>query len=131
MIPSYIAAPYAGSVPENLRRVTALAAVVLAEGRAPIVVHHAIAAGVWGSDDIPEERERGIAANLAVVRLVASGGGWLDVLTRDDGSLSAGTHLEVEAYREAGGAVVVYWCWEAVEERLREFDGIDRVTVSR
>ena len=105
----YIAAPYAGDVDENVRRACALGALAMREGRAPIVVHPAIAGGVYGRDEVPMERDGGRLATIAVQRMVQADGGELWVLLRDDGTMSPGTAAEVADWRALPGARAPRW----------------------
>lgn len=98
----YIAAPYGAPTPEgraeNTRRAVALAALAAAWGRAPICVHPLIEAGVFGDDDNPADRARGLAC-MAQVEAVAKADGEMWVLLRDDGLMSRGCLAEVEAWQ--------------------------------
>ena len=113
LTPVYVAAPFAGDVAENVRRAAALSRLAVERGHAPICVHPAIAAGCYGDDAVPEERERGLQAVCRLVEVVAWHGGELWVLLRDDGTMSAGVTREVEAWLDAGGRpyAVVRWRW--------------------
>lgn len=102
--PVYIAAPFAAATPEarakNVRRACVLAAYAVRRGLAPVVVHPLVELGIFGRDDAPEERERGLAAACALAEMVGRhAGGCLWVLTRDDGTLSPGTEREDAAWR--------------------------------
>lgn len=92
----YIAAPFsaptAAERERNTRRAEALNLLAIRQGHAPICPHSTILRGGQGRDDVPEEREAGLSAMLAVL-------GRCDqvwALTRDDGSLSAGMQRELE-----------------------------------
>ena len=98
--PCYIIAPYAGDVDRNVARACLLGRLALAHGLAPVVVHPAIRAGVYGDDDVAEERERGLAASIEVALLVVMAFGDVWVLSNDDGSLSDGCAREWRACGE-------------------------------
>jgi hypothetical protein len=105
--PCYIAAPYGdpdSSIQRwNVDRACALARLAVALGRAPIVVHSAIA-GVFGSDHDPEVRALGLEVDLALVTLVAEAPrGELWILEGEGGALSSGVALELDAWRAARG----------------------------
>lgn len=110
--PAYIAGPFAGDTAENTRRAVALCRWAVAQGYAPECIHATIAAGGYGDDDDdPADRERGLLACEARVAMTARAGGALLVILRDDGTTSAGTTREVEAYRLAGGRELVSMTW--------------------
>lgn len=99
--PAYIIAPYAGDIDRNVARAVLLGRLALAHGLAPVVVHPAIKAGVYGDDDVPEERERGLRAACGIARTVVAAGGDVWALTDDNGSLSAGSRIEWHACEQA------------------------------
>lgn len=105
---TYIAAPYAAPTPEgraeNTRHAADLAALAVAWGRAPICVHPLIRAGVFGDDDNPADRERGLACCVAQVEAVTRSGGERWILLRDDESMSEGCRRELEAWGRVGGS---------------------------
>lgn len=113
----YVAGPFAGARLTNAARAAAVSAIAVARGYAPVCVHPAIEAGAYGRDDPPSERERGLAAVCALVELVARNGGELWVILRDDGTPSAGTRREMEAYAKAGGLRVRAAPWVVWESR--------------
>lgn len=98
----YIAGPYAAPTPEerteNVRRVGVLSRHAVALGLVPVSVHAAVDAGHFGRDDVPEDRAAGLWASTQLAAGVARLGGLLWVIRRDDGSLSEGTHREVQAF---------------------------------
>jgi len=105
--PVYIAAPFAGDVDVNVQRACQLSMLAVKIGLAPIVVHPGIAAGAYGDDGSPSERERGLRAVCALVDLVAEHRyGELWVLLRDDGSMSPGTQREFERFKKTR-----WWCF--------------------
>lgn len=105
IIPCYlagpIAAPTAEERAENIRRIGQICRWLTARGYAVVTVHAAVAAGHYGDDDDPAERERGIQACEVLARMVADRNGQLAVLLRDDGEASTGTRREMIAF--AGG----------------------------
>ncbi len=115
----YIAGPFAGDTAENTRRAVAISRYATIQGLSPICVHPGILAGAYGDDAVPEERERGLAAVVSIVREVAKAGGTLWVLLRDDRSMSAGTRREWDAFADAGGRAVVSWTWSHWCESMR------------
>lgn len=113
----YVAGPFRGAPLLNSARAATVSALAVRQGYAPICVHPAIEAGAYGNDDVPEERERGLAAVIALVELVARNGGELWVILRDDGTPSEGTRREVAAYEAAGGARIRTGVWPVWESR--------------
>ena len=111
MPPCYICSPFAGDVPENLRRAVALSRLALGAGHAPLCVHPAIAAGCYGDDGVPEERKVGLRAVCALVEAVAWAGGDFWLLLRDDGTISAGCQPELDVWRREAGRAAVVWRW--------------------
>ena len=107
MIPVYIAAPYGQTawhtVGENIRRADALARHAVEQGYAPIVIHRAIAAGVYGDDFNAAERDRGIMAARSIAASVATAGGELWLLHTPSGGVTFGCRMEVRAYLDARG----------------------------
>lgn len=94
----YVAAPFADPSPTvrawHVARACLLGRLALECGHAPVVVHPSIAAGVYGDDEVPHERERGLRAALEVMR----GCDALWALLRDDGTMSAGTAEECRLF---------------------------------
>ena len=90
----YIAAPYAPnegiSIEENVRRAVALADRAAAEGHAPLLVHREVRAGLYGRDEVPEERERGLRATRSLARMVGNAQGELWILQLPSGQISSG-----------------------------------------
>ena len=109
MTPIYIAAPYAPrpglTTTENITRAHALARHAMRLGYAPVVIHGAVQVGVFGNDDDPEERARGIEAACAIAAAIGRAGGELWLLVLPEGGLSSGCEREAEAYLRAGGTV--------------------------
>ena len=112
LTPVYIAAPYASQDPLvralNVRRACALARLAVEMGLAPICVHPGIAP-IYGDEETPELRARGLAVDLALVELVARAGGALWLLWADEGPpVTEGVALERVAFgtpeREEGGS---------------------------
>lgn len=110
MRPAYIAGPYGAptttEIERNVRRACAVGAWAALQGYAPIVPHAIGFMGCYGAFDEsdPATRVRAIGAGVAMVRLVGVGLGRLLVIERDDGSLSAGTSLEVHTFLRTPGA---------------------------
>ena len=107
MIPAYIAGPFAGPTPEaiseNVRRAVNLARWATENGYAPECVHTSIAAGCYGDDASPADRERICEAR---VTMTAKASGVLFAIFRDepgpDGNpLSSGTYREYLAFQSA------------------------------
>ena len=90
----YIAAPFAPneglSIEENVRRAVALAEMAVFEGYAPLLVHREVRAGLYGRDEVPEERERGLRATRALARMVGYAQGDLWILQLPSGQISSG-----------------------------------------
>lgn len=109
----YIAGPYMAQTPElvelNVRRACAvgyLAAVV--HGLHPQVPHASGWFGVLGSPteaDGSLTRHRAIRWTTDLARQVSRSGGDLWIISADDGSLSDGTRLDLEAFRSQGLSV--------------------------
>ena len=103
----YIAAPYASDHPDgiatNVRRAVALGRLATEQGLAPIVVHPSILAGVYGDDNDPEARARGLKCTVAIAKLVARTSGHLWVLRNDDSTMSKGVAGEVVVWMRATG----------------------------
>ena len=114
---AYIAAPFAPwegettdptvwgylGVEDNLGRVRKLAAHAFRHesGIAPVYIHEAIALGVYGNDENPEERERGLQAAALIAESIAVAGGELWLLELPNGRLSHGTAFEAAAFLRA------------------------------
>lgn len=104
-----VAAPTAEAIEDNLCRAEALARHALERGYAPICVHSMIARAVFGDEQNPEHRARGMAVDMEIVRSVARTGGELWVLYPPGSPFpSKGCHDELQAYltnRERGWIV--------------------------
>lgn len=102
----YIAGPLGADCPEgiaeNIRMAELLGSIAAKWGYAPIVVH-SNAERLYGQDGDPLARDRGITADLAIVRVVAQEAGGLWIRLRPDGSLSTGTGKELQDFLLAGG----------------------------
>lgn len=100
----YVAGPYRADTEaerlDNVRLACRVAHGVVRAGGIPVVVHPAIAQGVYGdpSDADPVERERGVANTLTLALYVRNAGGLCVAITRPDGSLSQGTRDEVALF---------------------------------
>ena len=105
MTPVYIAAPYAPArgltATDNLVRAHALARHAMSLGYAPIVIHGAVQVGVYGNDDNPSERARGIEAACAIAKAVGRAGGELWLLRLPGGGVSNGCDREARAFETA------------------------------
>ena len=105
IIPVYIAAPFAPneglSISENVARAAALAALAVEEGLAPIFIHREVATGLFGRDEVPEERARGLALTRRLAEVVGEAQGALWVLELPSGALSSGCEGVVEAFMAA------------------------------
>lgn len=90
----YIAAPYASneglSIEENVRRAVALAELAACDGYAPLLVHREVREGLYGRDEVPEERERGLRATRAIAQMVGYAQGELWILQLPSGGISSG-----------------------------------------
>ena len=73
-----------------LRRAVALADRAAAEGHAPLLVHREVRAGLYGRDEVPEERERGLRATRSLARMVGNAQGELWILQLPSGQISSG-----------------------------------------
>ena len=123
----YIAAPYAAneglSIEENVRRAVALADRAAAEGHAPLLVHREVRAGLYGRDEVPEERERGLRATRSLARMVGNAQGELWILQLPSGQISSGCDGERTSFvsgalraRDMGAVLrarIVQFRWES------------------
>ena len=123
----YIAAPYAAneglSIEENVRRAVALADRAAAEGHAPLLVHREVRAGLYGRDEVPEERERGLRATRSLARRVGTAQGELWILQLPSGQISSGCDGERTSFvsgalraRDMGAVLrarIVQFRWES------------------
>jgi len=88
----------------NSRRAVAVANLAVQRGLSPIVIHPAILLGAYGEDDSPRDRANGLEIACKIVRAVAGvPKSKLWVIKTDDGGLSEGTQVEVEAWKGEGG----------------------------
>lgn len=94
---------------EHVKRANKIARAALEAGYAPILIHNDVHAGVFGSDDVAADRERGIRACVATVEAVARAGGELWLLLLPDGTASHGCHTERAAFSRAGGRGIRTW----------------------
>ena len=98
----YVAAPFGDPSPTirawHTARAALLCRLATLSGFAPICPHPTIAAGGYGDDSDPAQRAAGMEATLALALLVARARGTLWALSRDDGTLSAGTDAELDAW---------------------------------
>ena len=111
------AAPDQGAVAENIKRAEILGRIAVNRGYAPIVVHSNVEE-LFGSDRDPALRAVGLECNLAVTRAVAESGGFLWVITRDDGTLSEGCSAEAIEFTTRLMAHTSGFCKEDIEEHL-------------
>jgi hypothetical protein len=123
----YIAAPFAPneglSIEENVRRAVALAELAVFEGYAPLLVHREVRAGLYGRDEVPKERERGLHATRALARMVGYAQGDLWILQLPSGQISSGCVGERTSFvsgalraRDMGAmlrASIVQFRWES------------------
>ena len=94
---------------EHVKRANKIARAALEAGYAPILVHNDVRAGVFGSDDVDADRERGLRACVATGEAVARAGGELWLLLLPDGTASHGCHTERAAFSRAGGRGIRLW----------------------
>ena len=107
----YISAPLRlGDRTRNVNRAKALGRLAQRRGLAPIVVH--VLGDVFDMDD-----KVAFECDLAIVSAVAKEGGVLWVLLTDEGSVTEGCRLEVEAYERSGGLMVVSKTWDQYRSR--------------
>jgi len=94
----YIAAPYAAneglSIEENVQRAVALAELAAAQGYAPLFVHREVGMGLYGRDEVPEERERGLRSTRMLAQTVGYAQGELWMLRLPSGRWSSGCEGE-------------------------------------
>jgi len=98
----HIIGPYAGPTAEaiaaNVRNAVTLARRVVETGHVAYCIHAEIAAGVWGDDSDPAQREHGIRLSTERARHAGASGCWLLVIQRPDWTLSEGTSRELAAW---------------------------------
>lgn len=99
---AFISGPIKAATPaelsENVRRAVHLARWSVERGYAPMCAHPGVAAGMYGREEVPAERERGLRICEALAADVARSGGAMFVILRDDGTASQGVAREVRAY---------------------------------
>lgn len=111
----YIAGPYGAStlaeIDHNVARAVALAAYAASCGLAPMITHPLGRVGTFGdpaeAEDGEAVRKRALAYGVHLAELTARDYGFLWVIARDDGTLSAGTQAERDAFlavSPSGGA---------------------------
>jgi hypothetical protein len=114
----YVAGPYAGDslevIERNVGRAVAVGFLAVQRGLCPVVPHTMGWLHVHGAHDesVPGVREAAIQCGVSLAYATAKVGGILWVVSRDDGSLSAGTQLEVDCYRAHGGVTAVIRTWD-------------------
>jgi len=111
----YIAGPFGGTPEEqqaNTERAEALASYAVRQGCSPICVHSGILRGVYGDDNAPADRRRGLNAVLRLVEVCEE----VWAITRDDGSLSPGMHAEKARLDAANPRRWVQLRWDEWEE---------------
>lgn len=125
----YIIGPYAADTPDgiaaNVRNAVNLARRVAEAGHAPYCIHAEIAAGVFGDDADPAQREAGLW--LAAQRAYHAGatGMWLLVIRRPDGTLSAGTRHELQAWRDGRNAAPKGWRGDVIARTAEAWGRMD------
>lgn len=124
MTPIYIAAPYRPvaqmSILDNVWRAERLAAVARSHGHAPVCIHRAILAGMYGDDNDPTERDRGVALACAIAEAIGKAGGELWILLTPTGQISAGCAREASAFASVCEGRVRMWAMTTdgrIEER--------------
>ena len=94
----YIAAPYAAneglSIEENEQRAVVLAELAAAQGYTPLFVHREVGMGLYGRDEVPEERERGLRSTRMLAQTVGYAQGELWMLRLPSGRWSTGCEGE-------------------------------------
>jgi hypothetical protein len=120
---AYIAAPFASneglSVEENVQRAVALAELAVSEGYAPLLVHREVRAGLYGRDEVPEERERGLRATRFLARMVGYAQGELWILQLPSGQISSG--CDGERTRFVSGALRAHDMGTVLRARIVQF----------
>jgi len=119
----YVAAPFAPneglSIEENVRRAVALAEMAVSEGYAPLLVHREVSAGLYGRDEVPEERERGLRATRAIAQMVGYAQGELWILQLPSGQISSGCGGERERF--VSGALRAHDMGTVLRARIIQF----------
>ena len=104
----YICAPYGHTAPEvvkmNVEDAEQLARFAVHMGYSPIVVHSYIDA-VFGDDNNPVLRKRGLGCVVSIAWSVARSRGHLWVVQRENGTLSDGCQREVNIFHSHYGSV--------------------------
>lgn len=99
--PVYIAGCYGSDPTGNTQVAIQVGRVAQKQGYAPFVPHTSILSGVYGCDDILEERNNGMVSTLSLVTFFASSPiAHLWVIEKKDGSLSQGTQMEWEIWNQ-------------------------------
>ena len=94
-------AAHAASARKASSAPAALARHAMSLGYAPIVIHGAVQVGVYGNDDNPSERARGIEAACAIAKAVGRAGGEFWLLRLPGGGVSSGCDREARAFETA------------------------------
>lgn len=99
--PVYIAGAFGSDPDGNTDRAVAVGRVAQSRGFAPFVPHTSILAGVYGKDEILEERNNGMVSTLSLVIAFAQQPfAFLWLIESHEGFLSQGTQMEFDVWGE-------------------------------
>jgi len=97
--PVYIAGAFGVSPQEKTDEAIKVGTLAMSKGFAPFVPHTSILAGVYGCDQVTEERENGMVATLSLlIQFARDPMAHLWVIKNQDGSMSQGTQMEYEVW---------------------------------
>ena len=113
----YICAPYGDKDPavvqQNIERAEKMARYAVYMGYSPVVVHSYIDR-VFGDDNDPELRKRGLGCVVSIAWAVAMAGGKLWLMQKPNGSITSGCAKEVNIFRSAtrSGDNICFGTWD-------------------
>lgn len=97
--PVYIAGAFGGNPTHNTQIAIQVGKVAQGKGFAPFVPHTSILEGVYGCENIPQERNNGMVSTLSLlVAFAQQPFAHLWVIEKPDGTRSQGTQMEYEVW---------------------------------
>ena len=97
----YIAGPFASDPVTNTENAVKVGSIATNLGLAPVIPHTTIISNAYGRDEHKCERDSGMMITLSILTMVASDpNAHLWVIQNDNGTLSQGTQLEYDLWRE-------------------------------
>lgn len=98
-LPLYVAGCFGSDPTNNTQIAIQVGKVAQKKGFAPFVPHTSILSGVYGCDDIPQERTDGMVSTLSLLASFAKQPtAHLWVIEKKDGTRSQGTQMEFEVW---------------------------------